>query len=72
MYYSLYTFPPPTALDAIAAPSPVYINLIIGMFLFLASNIMPNLLPVPDRFLSVTARTLCHRRWDFACLPKVM
>jgi hypothetical protein len=50
-YPVAYPYAPTTPLDVLPSPSPVYIILIIGTFLFLASNLMPNLLPVPDRVL---------------------
>ena len=46
---SLYS--PPTALDNLSAPAPVYTILIIGMVLFLASNTMPALLPSPEKVM---------------------
>ena len=40
---------PSSPLDSISAPAPVYTILIIGMVLFMASNVMPSLLPDPSK-----------------------
>ena len=53
MSYPVYYPPSPPLgvppVDALGAPSPVYVILIIGMFLFMATNAMPILLPDPAK-----------------------
>ena len=44
-----YTNLPPSYLDMVPAPSPIYTILITGMVIFMAAGIMPNLLPAADR-----------------------
>ncbi|KAK4687058.1 hypothetical protein P7C73_g3068, partial [Tremellales sp. Uapishka_1] len=65
-----YSIPPPSypvsSLDIILSPSPVYVILLIGMLLFVATNVMQNLLPEADRVVSVAPMILY---WGFAlCL----
>ncbi|KAL7423018.1 Structural maintenance of chromosomes protein 6 [Cryptotrichosporon argae] len=60
------TFTPPSVLDTIAAPAPVYMILIVGMVLFLATHAMQGLLPEDDRFFTAVPLLL---QWGFGiCL----
>ena len=51
-YYPQYGQTPPATyefLNTLGGPAPVYLILIIGMVLFMASNAMPALTPDPDQ-----------------------
>lgn len=52
-YHDPYSIPHSAMLDTIAPVSPVYIILILGMVMFMASNAMPSLLPDPSQLGSV-------------------
>lgn len=62
--YPQYGQTPPAAyesLNTLGAPAPVYLILIIGMVLFMASNAMPALTPDPDQ---IGSAGLYHIRCD--------
>jgi hypothetical protein len=61
MNYSPYMYPPSpitSPLDSLGAPAPVYTILILGMVLFLASNVMPALFPSPEKLGNVAPLVL--------------
>ena len=55
MYPYAYLPAPSGPLETLGAPAPVYVILIIGMVLFMASNTMPALLPDPEKIGYVTS-----------------
>jgi len=51
----------PSPLDSTSPTAPIYTVLIIGLVLFMASNVMPNLLPDPSKIgFVVTRLTRCQ------------
>nr|XP_019012869.1 uncharacterized protein I206_02365 [Kwoniella pini CBS 10737]OCF51650.1 hypothetical protein I206_02365 [Kwoniella pini CBS 10737] len=55
------SYPYPLA-QSLSTPAPVYTLLIIGMVLFMAANVMPNLIPQADRVWHVAPMVL---QWGF-------
>ncbi|WRT67895.1 uncharacterized protein IL334_004869 [Kwoniella shivajii] len=57
--YPTYSYP---FSQSLTGPSPIYTILIIGMVLFMAANVMPNLIPAADRIWYVAPMVL---QWGF-------
>nr|XP_018262235.1 uncharacterized protein I303_05251 [Kwoniella dejecticola CBS 10117]OBR84393.1 hypothetical protein I303_05251 [Kwoniella dejecticola CBS 10117] len=57
--YPSYSYP---FAQSLATPAPVYTLLIIGMMMFMAANVMPNLIPEADRLWHVAPMDL---QWGF-------
>ncbi|WWD04989.1 hypothetical protein V865_003060 [Kwoniella europaea PYCC6329] len=57
--YPSYSYP---FSQSLTTPSPIYTLLIVGMVLFMAANIMPNLIPAADRVWHVAPMVL---QWGF-------
>ncbi|WVW84804.1 hypothetical protein I302_106839 [Kwoniella bestiolae CBS 10118] len=57
--YPSYSYP---FSQSLSTPSPIYTILIVGMVLFMAANVMPNLLPAADRVWHVAPMVI---QWGF-------